>query len=909
MSIGNTYSRTKFNSVKPSSGGPYEALVVNHLDPSYMGTLEVELLRHDTSGNNPARTGQVFTVRYLSPFYGVTPEAGTQANEGYEYSQKSYGFWAVPPDVGTKVLVIFAEDNSAYGYWIGCIQDNFMNYQLPGYSPSTKFTRPDTPGPLQGKKLPTAEYNKKVETGEGKDPTKFNKPYNKDFTQVLENQGLLDDEIRGTTTSSARREVPSMVFGMNTPGPLDKRNGAPKHQYGNQKTKAEQFFNRLGGSSLVFDDGDDKYIRKTHAEDGPPVYANVEAGDIQGDATIPHNEHIRLRTRTGHQILLHNAEDLIYIGNSRGTAWIELTSDGKIDIHADDSISIMTGADLNITAERDINMEAGRNINMKATARYSAGDQYDVNENEAGRIQVESAWNTNIDVGNDYKLTVHNLSDTTVESEMKVLVKENYHFHTNKSRYQRSDEKTHETSGQSWYRKSDSNIHDIAVGIHHLQNASLSMRSIAGEDGEGGDIRYYAKGNVEGIVEGYRREKITGEVHLISDANIRTQSADDTTIISATTIHQEAGTTHHVIAGQSSYHNSGSNVNIQGAGIIAGDAGQIHWNSNLSNSASAGGDPSVGLAALPAVDAEPPLDATEVVHLTTIQLPYMLPGSEVPTYYPSILARAPQHEPWPHHENMNPLVFKTKETDREKPGRLAGNTFAPLTPDTFAKGSGAASNTPPALSNGGNTFAPSIGYDIGQIDPALAKAAGIEALPNIAPNIGLPLSTDQLQGTIAGLTQEQTAAYLGAVGQRESNNNYSAINSIGFVGKYQMGTMALKDLGYIRSDASNNNSTLRNPANWTGFGGINNLNDFLSNTTEQETAMLNYTNLNYEYLQNKGGIRSNDNLETVGGMLAGSHLLGAGGMTNWRNGNGGADAYGTTGDEYYSIGSRAIRGS
>ena len=43
MSIGNTYSRTKFNSVKPSSGGPYEALVVNHLDPSYMGTLEVEL--------------------------------------------------------------------------------------------------------------------------------------------------------------------------------------------------------------------------------------------------------------------------------------------------------------------------------------------------------------------------------------------------------------------------------------------------------------------------------------------------------------------------------------------------------------------------------------------------------------------------------------------------------------------------------------------------------------------------------------------------------------------------------------------------------------------------------------------------------------------------------------------------
>jgi len=904
MSIGNTYSRTRFNQIRPTSGGPYEALVVNHLDPSYMGTLEVELLRHDTSGNNPERTGQIFTVRYLSPFYGVTPEASTQANEGYEFTQKSYGIWAVPPDIGTKVLVIFAEDNSAYGYWIGCIQDSYMNFQLPGYSPSTTFTRPDTPASLQGKKLPTGEYNKKVETGEGKDPTKFRKPYNKDFTQVLENQGLLADEIRGTTTSSARREVPSMVFGMNTPGPLDKRPGAPKHNYGNQKSKAEQFFNRLGGSSLVFDDGDDKYIRKTHAEDGPPVYANVEAGDVNGDPTIPHNEHIRLRTRTGHQILLHNSEDLIYIGNSRGTAWIELTSDGKIDIHADDSISIMTGADLNITAERDINLEAGRNINMKATARYSGGANFDINDNESGRIQAESAWNTNIDVGNDYKLTVHNMSDTVVDKEMKVLVKEDYHFHTNKSRFQRSDGFTHESSGFSWYRKSDSNIHDVAVGIHFLKNASLNMRSIGGDGGDG-DIRYYASGNVEGTIDGYRREKITGEVHLISDSNIRSQSADDTTIISATTIHQEAGTTHHVIAGQSSYHTTGSNVNIQGAGVIAGDAGQIHWNSGLSNAASAGGNPSVSVAALPATDAENPADAVEVIHLPTIQLPYITPGSEDPTYYPSILARSPQHEPWPHHENMNPLAFKTKETDREKVGPLAGNFFTPLTPDTFAKGSGSASATPSGVGGGGTAGAPSSGGGTGVVP---GQASSAVPTTNLAPNIGAPLSTDQLVGTIDGFTSEQTAAYLGAIGQRESNNNYTAVNSIGFAGKYQFGASALKDLGYISSSASNRNSSMADPANWTGRNGINSLDDWLNSPQVQERAMIDYTNLNRRYLTSNGGIRTSDDITTISGMLAGSHLLGAGGMNNWRRGAGGADAYGTTGDEYYAIGSGAVQG-
>jgi hypothetical protein len=62
---------------------------------------------------------------------------------------------------------------------------------------------------------------------------------------------------------------------------------------------------------------------------------------------------------------LHTSEDLIYITNSRGTAWVELTSDGKIDIFSQDSINIRTAQDMNFYADRDINMECGRNFNTK----------------------------------------------------------------------------------------------------------------------------------------------------------------------------------------------------------------------------------------------------------------------------------------------------------------------------------------------------------------------------------------------------------------------------------------------------------------------------------------------------------------------------------------------------------------
>ena len=78
-------------------------------------------------------------------------------------------------------------------------------------------------------------------------------------------------------------------------------------------------------------------------------YINIERGDqpSTGKVDVPHNELTRIRTRTGHQLLFHNSEDLIYIGNANGTSWVELSSDGKVDVFAEDSISFHTKNDFN----------------------------------------------------------------------------------------------------------------------------------------------------------------------------------------------------------------------------------------------------------------------------------------------------------------------------------------------------------------------------------------------------------------------------------------------------------------------------------------------------------------------------------------------------------------------------------
>jgi hypothetical protein len=381
---------------KPNTNpGIYVGIVVNHLDPKFGGSLEVELIKTTESGNLTARTGQTVTATYMSPFYGVTPYKDITRNDGYDYTQKSYGWWAIPPDVGSKVLIVFAENNFGQAYWIGCVQDEYMNFMLPGNA-ATTFNDLD-----KATALPVGEYNKKVETGAGRDPTKFVKPHNKRMFDTLEKQGLTSDHIRGTTTSSARREAPSMVFGISTPGPVDKK--GPKGKYGPQGSQSDVPVNRLGGSSFVMDDGDMSLLRKKAPggdNPGPLEYASVENGETDGNPLYPANELVRIRTRTGHQILLHNTEDLIYISHSSGNSWIEMTSNGKIDIYSKDSISVRTETDINFSADRDINFRARNNINFTAEKNIfaRAKENVEIKADKDGRIYAKGSTHIKADL-------------------------------------------------------------------------------------------------------------------------------------------------------------------------------------------------------------------------------------------------------------------------------------------------------------------------------------------------------------------------------------------------------------------------------------------------------------------------------------------------------------------------------
>jgi hypothetical protein len=87
----------------------------------------------------------------------------------------------------------------------------------------------------------------------------------------------------------------------------------------------------------------------------------MDDGDAQGDNTL-----IRLRTGSGHQLLMHDTAGVVYLANAKGTVWMEFSNEGTVDIYAQKGYNIRSGGDMNFHSEGDINMYANNNIRIKA---------------------------------------------------------------------------------------------------------------------------------------------------------------------------------------------------------------------------------------------------------------------------------------------------------------------------------------------------------------------------------------------------------------------------------------------------------------------------------------------------------------------------------------------------------------
>lgn len=315
-----------------NSGGPYVGTIMNNIDPTCMGRVQVWI--PELSSVPPTDSSGWITVSYVTPFYGTTNLKPSNAADVTTTTQ-SYGMWFVPPDIGVQVLVIFANQDLAKGFWFACVPKQLMNHMIPGIAQrnSTTTDGPDKNPITEYNKATIGTYNRQQEVYS--DPEKA--PPHLVQAAILEQQGLANDEARGPTTSSVRREIPTSVFGISTPGRVVSRL-APDPSYG--AVEYLTVTGRTGGHQFVMDDGD----------------------------LLGRNQGIRIRSSSGGMVLINDTIGSVYVINQNGSAWVELTANGRIDVYGKGSVSVHTEKDLNLTANNDVNILATRNFNVVAAS-------------------------------------------------------------------------------------------------------------------------------------------------------------------------------------------------------------------------------------------------------------------------------------------------------------------------------------------------------------------------------------------------------------------------------------------------------------------------------------------------------------------------------------------------------------
>ena len=377
---------------------PYIGVIKNNLDPTRSGRLQVYI---PDLGGPPDDPNNWRTVSYASPFQGYTPstknstEKPSTANT-FDTVHHTYGMWMVPPDIGVQVIVLFVGGDPLRGYWIACVNPHLSHYMTPGLA-GTPNVDPDSLSASDKKlylggtavNVPTVEFNEYTKNFTNAAYFNNNKPAHTYQLEILKVQGLDRDPVRGAISSSSQRESPSHVFGISTPGrptidPADDaQNYVEKLNSGTVDPKYLFTKTRKGGHQFIMDDG----------------------------AALGEDQLMRLRTAAGHQLLLSDTNNTIYIGHADGSSWIELNADGALNVYTTSAMSFRAEGTINLHTDSDFNLNAVGDVNIKA------GGKFAVNSGTTELLQ------TDLKVESNGKIAFKAGGDFLVDAQGKISLK------------------------------------------------------------------------------------------------------------------------------------------------------------------------------------------------------------------------------------------------------------------------------------------------------------------------------------------------------------------------------------------------------------------------------------------------------------------------------------------------------
>lgn len=333
----------------------YMAKVMDTRTPTRAGEILVHII---DSGLDEKDSRNWFLASYASSFFGTNSYSSNPNESGsYEKDPQSFGSWFPIPCVGNYVFVFFpvVSGENTRCYWFACPVNPGLDYMVPGIP--SKFN--------DGSEEPPALSDRNTLSFEAKE----NKSLNDDVLKsqekqseyeplnlALKRQGLSKDKIRGYSTASAKRESPSMCYGIKTPlgntfimddGWIEDDN------------KTIWNFKILDQDKLA--DGDIEKKRQLVGSDSKTPFQRKYGDDLDKR----NNAGFRLRTRNGTQIMIAD-EGTIYMINNDGSCWVEITKNGYLEAYSKTGVSVASDGDINLHTKKNVFIEADETIALRS---------------------------------------------------------------------------------------------------------------------------------------------------------------------------------------------------------------------------------------------------------------------------------------------------------------------------------------------------------------------------------------------------------------------------------------------------------------------------------------------------------------------------------------------------------------
>lgn len=337
-------------------------VVVDTDDPLQGGRLRIFC---PALNDNPKKPQHLPWATYVSPFSGTINNAqfyrGADPEQATSKGSMHYGFWAIP-EQGAHVLVGCIDGDPRRRFWIGCIPEHQETNTI--HHGRWKWKNGNVDGPLSGNNFPVQPlYDNMQEAFDGRSDSPEWR------SRVAEYQTAANSADVGQIPNSKMRES------------LDQQN---------QQIKANDpdTWEHAALGAHGYDWSGFKKI--------PFMASRVFGISTPGMHAFtmddrPFNSRIRLRTTAGHQILMDDTNERIYVATNDGNNYIEMDSNGNIDCYSKNRISFHAENDINFQTDKSFRVLAKEGIFMYAGVPEEGSQQVLDTTPEPGEIRIHSS--------------------------------------------------------------------------------------------------------------------------------------------------------------------------------------------------------------------------------------------------------------------------------------------------------------------------------------------------------------------------------------------------------------------------------------------------------------------------------------------------------------------------------------